>query len=123
MNINQINSGVLAYIGDAVYELEVRRYLINKGKNKSGVLQKEAINYVSAEKQAMFLDLLIQKEILKEEELDIIKRARNYSPNSKPKHTDIVTYKKATALEALFGMLYLHDDATRIKELMNIILG
>ena len=58
------------------------------------------------------------EDILNEDELYTVGRARNYKPNSKPKHTDIVTYKKATALEALFGMLYINKNTNRIKELI-----
>ena len=123
LNINEINSGVLAYLGDSVYELEIRSYLISKTHVKPNELQRLAINYVSAESQAKILDNLLAKNILTEEEISTIKRARNYSPNSKPKHTDIKTYKKATALEALFGVLYINEEKIRIKELTKEIVG
>lgn len=123
MNINEINSGVLAYVGDVVYELEVRNYLISNKINKVNELQKEAINYVSAPAQAKILENLLSMDILSQNELSIIGRARNYRPNSKPKHSDIKTYKKATALEALFGMLYLEGNNERINEIMKEILG
>lgn len=123
MNINEINSGVLAYVGDAVYELAVRNYLISTKINKASELQKEAINYVSAPAQAKILEKLLGMNILSQKELSIIGRARNYKPNSKPKHSDIKTYKKATALEALFGMLYLEGNNERINEIMKEILG
>lgn len=123
MNINEVNAGVLAYIGDAVYEVEIRKYLISKKINNVNNLQKEAVNYVSANAQANFLDDLLSKNILTEEELYTVGRARNYKPNSKPKHADIKTYKKATALEALFGMLYMQENKTRIDEIMKEIIG
>lgn len=122
MNINEVNSGVLAYIGDAVYEVEIRNYLILSKKNKVDKLQKEAINYVSALSQAKILESLLDSQFLSEEELKIVRRARNYKPNSKPKHADIKTYKKATALEALFGFLYLQNNQGRIKQIINKIL-
>jgi len=123
MNINEINAGVLAYIGDAVYEVEIRNYLIEKNINNVNKLQKMAINYVSATAQSEILQRLLEKEILTEAELYTVGRARNYKPNSKPKHANIKTYKKATALEALFGMLYLEKKLTRIKEIMKEIIG
>lgn len=123
MNINEINAGVLAYIGDAVYEVEIRNYLIKRNINNANKLQKMAINYVSAAAQSKILECLIEKGILTKEELYTIGRARNYKPNSKPKHADIKTYKKATALEALFGMLYLEEKKERIKEIMKEIIG
>ena len=123
MTINEINAGTLAYLGDSVYELEVRSYLVSKYSLKPNELQKEAVKYVSAEAQSLLLDKLIDKNILTEEELYTINRARNYKVNSKPKHADIKTYKKATALEALFGMLYINNDNKRINEIMKTIVG
>lgn len=123
MNVNEINAGVLAYIGDAIYEVEIRNYLIKNKINNVNKLQKEAVNYVSAASQADILDKLLSKNILTEKEFYTIGRARNYKPNSKPKYASIKTYKKATALEALFGMLYLENNQDRIKEIMKEILG
>lgn len=123
MNVNEINVAILAYLGDAVYELEVRNYLLSKGFFKVNDLQKESIKYVSATSQARILDKLISKNILVENELYLIKRSRNYKPKSKPRYTDIKTYKMATALETLFGSLYLNCDVNRIKQLMKEIFG
>ncbi len=123
MNINEINAGILAYLGDSVYEVKIRNYLIEKKYGNVNVLDKEAIKYVSANNQAIILDNLISKKIFTDEELYTINRARNYKPNSKPKNTSIKIYKKATALEALFGMLYLKKDYERISYIMKEILG
>lgn len=123
MNVNEINAGVLAYLGDSVYELKIRNYLVLKKCCKANLLARESISYVSAVNQANFLDVLISKNILTESELYTINRARNYKTNSKPKNTSIKIYKKATALEALFGMLYILGDAKRINEIMKVILG
>lgn len=123
VNINEINAGVLAYLGDAVYEQKIRNYLVNNHFGKASYLQKEAIKYVSAKSQANILEILLEKQILTEEELYTIGRARNYKTNSKPKNTDIKTYKKATALEALFGMLYLEKNYDRIDDIIKEIVG
>ena len=123
MNVNEINSGILAYLGDAVYETEIRNYLVYKKIGNANLLDKESIKYVSATSQAKILDNLISKEMFKEEELYTIGRARNYKSNSKPKNVTIKIYKKATALEALFGMLYLKKEHERIKQIMKEILG
>ena len=122
MTINEINAGTLAYLGDSVYELEVRSYLVSKYSLKPNELQKEAVKYVSAEAQSLLLDKLIDKNILTEDELNCVLRARNYTPHSKPRRVDIKTYKKATALEALFGMLYIYNKE-RINEIMKEIKG
>lgn len=121
MNVNEINALVLAYLGDAIYEIYIRKYLIQKGINKVNDLQKFAVNYVSAKSQASFLNYLIKNEILNEKELSIVKRARNAKVGSHPKRIDILTYKHATALEALIGYLYILNEEDRIKFIMDLI--
>lgn len=123
MNTDIINPKVLAYIGDAVYEIMIRSYLLKVKTNDLNKLQTLKIKYVSAKNQALILDDLINNNLLNEEELQTVKRARNTKVSSKPKNTDIITYKKATALEALFGKLYLEENLKRIEELKNIILN
>ena len=123
VNYKEINPGILAYLGDAVYELEIRKYLVQKSNAKINDMDKEAIKYVSAINQSKILDDLIDKNILTEEELNCVTRARNYKPHSKPRYVDIKTYKKATALEALFGMLYLYNNIERINEIIKEIKG
>ncbi|MBE6151516.1 MAG: ribonuclease III [Firmicutes bacterium] len=123
MSINEINVLVLAYLGDTIYEDYIRKYLINKNIAKVNDLQKEASNYVSAKNQAAFLKTLLEKNFFTEEEQSIIRRARNNKSNSHPKNCDIVTYKHATALEAIIGYLELSNNKNRIDEIMNEILG
>lgn len=123
MNVLEINVLVLAYLGDTIYENYVRRFLINKGIGNVNDLQTESINYVSARAQAKFLTEFVEKDFFTEEELSVIKRARNYKSNSHPKNCDIVTYKHATGLEALIGYLELLGRCDRIDEIMKNILG
>lgn len=123
MNVLEINVLVLAYLGDTIYENYVRHFLINKGIGNVNSLQTESINYVSAKAQAKFLENMINDNFLTEEEINVVKRARNYKSNSHPKNTDIVTYKHATGLEALIGYLDLSNKKTRIDEIMKYILG
>ena len=111
-----MNNLVLAYLGDAVYELKVREHLINSGICKVNDLQKECIKYVSAKAQTSFLEILINKEFFTNDEVDIIKRARNSHSHSS-KSTDIITYKKSTGFEALIGYLYLNDKK-RLEEVI-----
>ena len=122
MGINEINILSLAYLGDSVYELKVRDYLISTGISKVNKLQKEAMNFVTAKKQCEFINYFIENNILTETEIDFVKRGRNASTYSHPKNTDIVTYKWATGFECLFGYLYLDNNKERIDELFNIIL-
>lgn len=117
----EYNSLVLAYIGDAIYEVLVRKYLIDKGFIKVNDLQKEALNYVSAKNQALFLKELLNNDFFTTYEIEIIKRARNTKTHSKPKNCDILTYKHATALESVFSYLYMNNKYDRIKEIFDYI--
>jgi len=123
MNVLEINVLVLAYLGDTIYENYVRRYLINSGIGNVNDLQTASINYVSAKAQAKFLTEFVEKDFFNEEEICVIKRARNYKSSSHPKNCDIITYKHATGLEALIGYLELSGRRDRIDEIMKNILG
>ena len=123
MQTIEINVLVLAYLGDTIYENYVRKYLISKGIGNVNDLQKESINYVSAKSQAKFLQDMLENNFLSDEEITVVKRARNYKTTSHPKNCDIVTYKYATGLESLIGYLDLEGKKDRIDEIMNFILG
>ena len=123
MDTERINTLVLAYLGDSVYELLIREYFLKQGLNKVNNLQNKVTSYVSAKSQSKIIQYLIDNNLLNSEEVNIVKKGRNAKVNSHPKNTDILTYKWATALETLFGYLYLKEDNDRINELMNIILG
>ena len=123
MQTKEINVLVLAYLGDTVYENYIRKYLISKNIANVNDLQKEAVKYVSAKSQAQFLTELVDNNFFTDEELTIIKRARNYKTKSHPKNCDIITYKYATGLESLIGYLELEGQYERIEEIMNFITG
>ena len=123
MDLNLINVITLAYIGDAVYEVYVREYLIKNGIAKVEDLQKESVKYVSAKSQCKILSYLMDNNLLTENELDIVKRGRNYKRASHPKNTNIITYKMSSGFEAMVGYLYLNNDNERLNEIMNYILG
>lgn len=122
MNVLEINVLVLAYLGDTIYENYVRKYLINKKIANVNDLQTASVSYVSAKAQAGFVMKMIDEEFFTEEEVSVIKRARNYKSNSHPKNCDVVTYKYATGLEAIIGYLELLGRRKRIDEIMNRIL-
>ena len=123
MNILEINVLVLAYLGDTIYENYVRKHLILAGISNVNLLQKEAVSYVSAKSQAKFLQYMLEDNFLYNEEIDVVKRARNYKSSSHPKNCDIITYKNATGLEALIGYLELKNCKERIDEIMNFIFN
>ena len=120
--IKEINSLVLAYLGDTIYEDYVREYLIKKGIANVNALQKESIKYSSAKAQCEILKRLISNDFFTDDELEIIKRARNHKGGSHPKNCDIVTYKYATGFESLIGYLKLEKKEERIEEIMKSIL-
>ncbi len=120
--VSKQNPLILAYLGDATYELYVRLYLINKGIVKVKDLQKESVKYVSAKAQSDFLETMLNEKFLTDEEINLIKRARNHKSHSS-KSADIVTYKRATGLEALIGYLELTNNHRRIAEIMHKILN
>ena len=113
---------VCAYMGDTIYENYVRKFLIKKGIGNVNDLQSASISYVSAKNQAKFLQEMLDSDFLNDDEISIVKRARNYKTTSHPKNCDIVTYKYATGLEALIGYLELDNNKERIDKIMNFIL-
>ena len=123
MQTQNINVLALAYLGDAIYEIYIREYLLNKNIVKVKELQEEAIKYVSAKSQSEFLKKIIENNFLNEEEIAMIKRARNHKSHKSPKGTNIITYKNSTGLEALIGYLHLNKKRNRIEEIMKYIVG
>lgn len=116
----QLSPLQLAYIGDAVYELLIRTYLIGEKNISVHGLHKEAIKYVKAKGQKEILFSI--KENLTEEEWNIVKRGRNAKSGTIPKNADIQDYKYATGFEALIGFLYLLKDHERIGEIFKMIV-
>lgn len=114
------NALVYAYLGDAIYEFYVRKYLIDKNISKVKDLTKSSMYYVSAVSQRKILEFLINENYLNKEELEIIRWGRN-AKGTKAKHADIVTYRFATSLECLLGYLYYDKKEERINEIMNFI--
>lgn len=116
-----LNPVVLAYMGDAVFELLVRQYLISLPNNKSHHLHKEAIKLVSAKAQRELLERWHPH--LTEEEADIVRRGRNTKSGAPPKNADPADYRMATALECLVGYLYFEGRLERLGELFRIALA
>lgn len=122
LQVKDINVLALAYIGDSIYEVFIREYLLRQGIVKVNELQKKAILYVSAKKQSEYLTKMIDGDFFTEEEFQVIKRARNHKSHAS-KTTDIRSYKNSTGLEALIGYLYLNGEKGRIEQIMNFIVG
>ncbi|MBR0597285.1 Mini-ribonuclease 3 [Sinanaerobacter chloroacetimidivorans] len=111
-NIAYLNTTVLAYLGDSVYEMHVRKHVFDTGQVNADRLHQSAVKYVRAEAQAYALKEMLEE--LTESELALVKRARNKKITSKPKNADPVIYKWATAFEALIGYLYLAQEEERL---------
>ncbi len=115
-----LNPLVLAYIGDTVYDLYVRTYLIHKTDFKAHGLHVRAASHVCAAAQAGALSRI--KDMLTDEELAICRRGRNAHVNTVPKNANPADYRDATGLETLVGYLYLSGRDERLNGLMSIIL-
>lgn len=118
-NLNTYSSAALAYLGDSTIELCVREYLVKeKGFSSSAKLNKEALSFVKASRQAEAMKNII--DILTEEETDVFHRGRNMGHSNTPKSATVAQYRNATGMEALFGWLYLAKKQDRINELFRL---
>ncbi len=115
--VNLLPPLVLAYIGDAVFEVAVRQYLISRPKLKPHHLHVQATRFVSAKSQARLLALIDPQ--LTEEEHDVVRQGRNAKSGSVPKNADVIDYRHATALEALIGFLYYSGKQERLRQLVD----
>ena len=118
-DVNLINGIALAFEGDAVYSMYIRRHLIFQGMTKPNQLHREATKYVSAKAQANLISLMLEEGILTEKEEDIYKRGRNANSHTKAKNTDIVTYRMSTGFEAVMGYLHMTEAIERLEELID----
>ena len=118
-DVNLINGIALAFEGDAVYSMYIRRHLIFQGLTKPNQLHREATKYVSAKAQANLISLMLEEGILTEKEEDIYKRGRNANSHTKAKNTDIVTYRMSTGFEAVMGYLHMTKSIERLEELID----
>lgn len=114
--VNQMSPLTWAYVGDSVYELFIRTYLVNTTRLKPHMLHIEAIKYVKANSQKNILNKIYDQ--LTEVEKDIVRRGRNAENHHLPKNATIEEYKYSTAFEALIGYLYLTRQEERLKEIL-----
>lgn len=119
-DIRVISNLGLAHLGDAVFELMVRSWLCLHGKATSRGLHKATVHFVAASAQSAACEKLLP--LLTEEENDVFRRGRNTNPHSVPKAASREEYQAATALECLFGSLYLQGNTDRLNELFGRIM-
>ena len=120
MNVNDYSPLALAFIGDAHYNMVVKRYVIDH-EVKMDKMQRLTTKYVSAKAQAKIMDKLLHSNVLTEEEIDYYKRGRNSKAHNAPKNTDAVTYHVSTGFETLWGYWYLNGDETKMRQIWDII--
>lgn len=118
--IKSMSPLVWAYIGDAVYELYIRNYLIETTNLKPNKLHIEAIKFVKAKAQANILENL--QIFLTDEEKEIVRRGRNTQNHHLPKNAELKDYTYATAFEALIGYLYLTKQEERLQEILQKVI-
>lgn len=120
-NLSAVSTLSLAFIGDGVYDLLVRKYLLSSFPDEHvSALNKKKVSLVNCKSQADSVRLLLPS--LTESETEIFKRGRNAHPHSSSKHSSLSDYHAATGLETLFGWLYLRGEKERINELFTLIL-
>ncbi len=114
-NWREEESNRLAYLGDAVYELALRRHLLERSKARGDQLQRQATYYVSAPAQAELLHRLQAEGFFTEEEWQFLKYVRNRRPGTVARHCRPADYRWATALEAYCGRLYMEGNSGRLE--------
>ncbi|RXM56987.1 Mini-ribonuclease 3 [Clostridium tetani] len=121
-DLKQMNPLVLAYIGDAVYEIFIRTYIISKNKDTCvNKLHKKTIQFVKADAQSYFIREI--QKYLNEEEIKVFKRGRNTKSNTSAKNASIQDYRMATGFETIIGYLYLLNEDERLEEIMKLVIN
>ena len=118
--VKEITNLGLAHVGDGVYELLCRSYLVSKGGKTVLKLHKDTVELVKAPTQAKFADRI--KPMLTEEEMDYFRRGKNAHTHAAPKSATPQEYAKATGFETLFGALYLLGRKDRLLELFKVCM-
>ncbi|HOO05542.1 MAG TPA: ribonuclease III domain-containing protein [Ruminococcus sp.] len=111
----------LAFLGDSVYDTLVREHLLMKANMPVSKLHSAKIKLVCAEFQSDAYEKVAEQ--LSERELAVLKRGRNATGNTVPKHADALQYRRATAIESLFGFLYITGKTERVRELFALIIS
>jgi len=120
VNVANLPILVLAYLGDAVYELRIRRHLLEQGICKVNDLHKAAVDLVKATRQARLCHQI--ESILEPKDADILRRGRNAKSGHQPPHVAVQDYRLATGLEALVGYLYLTGQGEKLDKIFAILL-
>lgn len=121
-DVNALNILSLAYIGDSIWEVYVRNYVISKNKySKVNKLHRESINLVKAKVQADMIKSLKENNMLDDDMLSVVMRGRN-SANNPPKNANVQDYNYATGFEAMIGYLYITENYNKLDEIAKFCL-
>lgn len=119
MDAIQYNGLTLAYIGDAVYELRIRNYLLSQNLTKVNELHKKAISYTQGKSQSYAMHYFLDNNLLSDEEISMFKRGRNSSVAKIRKNISRADYLEGTGFESLIGYLYLSNKMDRMNEIID----
>lgn len=108
----------LAYLGDAIYEVYIRDFLIRSGQTRPNQLHRLATHYVSAKAQHYLIELMMEENFLTDEEQGIYKRGRNAKSHTSAKNTSVFIYRASTGFECLIGYLHITDQKARLDEVV-----
>jgi ribonuclease-3 family protein len=117
-DVKQMKTLALAYMGDAVYEVHIREYLLKKGQVKPQHLHNQAVKFVAGKNQADIILHWLETNFLTDEEERVAARGRNAKSATIPKNITVQTYRYSTAFEALIGYHYLSENEERLSELL-----
>jgi ribonuclease-3 family protein len=122
VDVRQLNPLILAFIGDAAYELYIRGHILTVSSELSPhKMHVEAIKYVKAHAQSEFVKMIMDE--LTEEEVYYFKKGRNAKSGTVPKNADVQEYRYATGFECLVGYLYLTEQDERLEYIFDRIVG
>lgn len=117
---NSYSPLALAFLGDSVYDTMIREYLLRKGNMPVAKLHSMKVELACAEFQSKAYSVI--EEMLTDKETAVLKRGRNATGNTVPKHANAAEYRRATAIESLFGFLHVTGQTERAEELFDIII-
>ncbi len=118
-DVNQIPSGILAYMGDSLYEIIIRNFFVQRKYWNSHKLHQQAVKYVNAGAQATIFRAI--EEQLTEKERGVFRRGRNSNAGNVPRNANVSDYRYSTGFEALLGYLYFVGDLERLAEIIELI--
>ena len=117
------NGESLAYLGDSVYEVMIRKYLLEKNIFDVNTLHKQAVRYSSGKSQALIIKKMLADNFLTEEEISYFKRGRNANHSANRRQISVLEYKNATGFEAVIGYLELSGQRKRLDEVVSFAIN